>query len=640
MNDIFFEKWDRIDLFKLYQFDENSAKNLIIQKIKYMKDFWKLLRLFGINKIKVKKDDLYLISKKYEELIKNDSNELYPNFSKETSLLIYYLDKNKEDIITEHLMKEVIEKYSLSSQIIDEIYIYLLSIYNDISIKIIDYIYNYFIIKQQIKIDDRKKCIDIIKIKIIEEKFKLIFNNNIIKIKSNLLGIKIFIEEIYGEYSNDLAISIIRLIKEQYIKAEDQDYKLELLKFIFENNKLIQHSLYFINQSIKLNYPINDGEDDFLDFITLKKTNKIYNFYENIKNEAFEEILLYYFEILADDYFNDIKNNYNVSNKRDKSIKSIDIWEELLLKNNIIYLKKALDHIDNVYNNVNLVKDSLNNIGKIYSIAYVKLYIKHFAEIYRYNNDKIDLNEIIKIICYKNYNTRNVVKIFFLKNCFLYFDNYSQFNHYISNNTDFPFRDYYDKNYSSKDIYILKYPLLIMENFEENYSKNNFIFNSLKNNDFKNLEKIFLINKDLSNHSDITDLLFCLSVNNLLSYYFSEEKETCNNKIKCLKEEFRKLYSRNLIIPSMNINLLNHVFDFSNFINIIVTKMNINLKNFKQEQFEILMYSLRFVLKSSQFNKNNFYYNILASNSKEYIKNNYIIGNYPFHNIVINSYND
>ena len=61
---------------------------------------------------------------------------------------------------------------------------------------------------------------------------------------------------------------------------------------------------------------------------------------------------------------------------------------------------------------------------------------------------------------------------------------------------------------------------------------------------------------------------------------------------------------------------------------------------FNQEYFEILMYSLRFVLKSSQFNKNNFYYNILASNSKEYIKNNYIIGNYPFHNIVINSYND
>ena len=227
-----------------------------------------------------------------------------------------------------------------------------------------------------------------------------------------------------------------------------------------------------------------------------------------------------------------------------------------------------------------------------------------------------------------------------MKNCFLYFDNYCQFNHYISNNTDFPFRDYYDKNYSSKDIYILKYPLLIMENFEENYSKNNFIFNSLKNNDFKNLEKIFHINKDLSNHSDITDLLFCLSVNNILSYYFSEEKETYNNKIKCLKKEFRKLFSSNLIIPSMNINLLNHVFDFSNFINIIVTKMNINLKNFKQEQFEILMYSLRFVLKSSQFNKNNFYYNILASNSKEYIKNNYIIGNYPFHNIVINSYND
>ena len=133
------------------------------------------------------------------------------------------------------------------------------------------------------------------------------------------------------------------------------------------------------------------------------------------------------------------------------------------------------------------------------------------------------------------------------------------------------------------------------------------------------------------------DILFCLSVNNLFSHYYSPEKEKYNKYIKSFKEKFNNSLSHYLNISHISINLFNRLYDFENLVNYIFKKMNIN---FNQEYFEILMYSLRFVLKSSQFKDNNFYYNLLSSNCKEYIKNNYIIGNSPFHNIVLNSYND
>ena len=132
-------------------------------------------------------------------------------------------------------------------------------------------------------------------------------------------------------------------------------------------------------------------------------------------------ILLYYFELLAHKYFNDIIEKYkniaqeNINNKTEKEC------QELLLNQNLLYLQKALNHIDNVYRNENLEKDSLNNIGKIYSIAYIKLYIFHMSLIYKYNKNKISFSPIIDIISSTNFNTRKVVKIFFLKNFFQYF---------------------------------------------------------------------------------------------------------------------------------------------------------------------------------------------------------------------------
>ena len=63
-------------------------------------------------------------------------------------------------------------------------------------------------------------------------------------------------------------------------------------------------------------------------------------------------------------------------------------------------------------------------------------------------------------------------------------------------------------------------------------------------------------------------------------------------------------------------------------------------KPLNQIDFEILLYSLRFVFCTQMNKENNFYNNILSKNSYKFINDNYIPGSFPFINEFIKSYND
>ena len=59
-----------------------------------------------------------------------------------------------------------------------------------------------------------------------------------------------------------------------------------------------------------------------------------------------------------------------------------------------------------------------------------------------------------------------------------------------------------------------------------------------------------------------------------------------------------------------------------------------------QDEFEIILYSFRFILNTQIKNNNFFYNNILKKNTSNFIKNNFIPGTFPFINEYIKSYND
>ena len=286
------------------------------------------------------------------------------------------------------------------------------------------------------------------------------------------------------------------LLRQQYRKTDNINYKFELLKMAFENDKLIQRSLFFINNTINIPYPIlNNSKDNknvpkyyfetpeecakfFLDFIKYKNDN-IFLFYENIKNETFDQVLLYNFEMKAYNYFNDIIIKYkdNRPDQNNINIKSREECEELLLNQNLLYLNKALEHIDKCFTGEGLDKNNLNHLGKIFAIAYVKLYIKYLAEIYKYNKTKISFIKIIDLITSKEIPTRKMVKIFFFKNYYQYFENYYKFNDYIKKDNEFPFRNDYLNIIESQELkfYILNFNFLPMKNIEE-YEKYKYNF--------------------------------------------------------------------------------------------------------------------------------------------------------------------
>ena len=476
-------------------------------------------------------------------------------------------------------------------------------------------------------------------------------NKNFDNLKENIMSIKKIISDRYGADSDILADYMSNLLRQQYRKIDNKDYQFELLNLAFENDKLIQRSLFFINNTINIPYPglYDKSEIDvkslskekcaeyFMNFISLKRTDTIYSFYKSIKNETFDQVLLYFFEMNTYNYFNEIINKHknNRPDPGNPNIKTKNECEELLLEQNLLFLNKALVHMDKCFTKNDLEKDHLNNLGKIYAISYVKLYIKYLAEIYRYNKTKLSFLKIIEAISSTKHKTRYVVKLFFFKNFYQYFENYSQFNDYIKNDKEFPFRTEYlniIENETQK-VYILNNNYIPMKDFEL-YKDLQINFISITNTNFTNLNN--LINKEFINNNGL-DIFFCLCVNNLLCYFYSNEKEVYINKINSLKNEFNKI-ANSLELSPVSINLLSKIFNINQFIQTIISKKENNDNNLTQQQFEIFMHAFRFVLLSSKNNNNNFYFNLLSQQCKDYINNNYIIGTLPFNNIFLKSY--
>ena len=509
----------------------------------------------------------------------------------------------------------------------------------------------YDIFKNESNVKDIMKNI----MKIVGKESEYLTNKNYNKLKEGIMIIKNIISEKYGNNSIMLVNYLNEILRQQFKIIDDKDYKYEIIKLVFESEELIEKSIFFISETIKIKFPIllekndileknndysfytkEECEKYFLNFINEKKTDKFFIFYENIKSEIFNHMLLYYFELSIDEYFKAIIDKYK---KNNLNIKSKEECEDLFLNQNLLYLKKALNHIDNIMENKNIDPSHLNNLGKLYSIAYIKLYMKYFAEKCFYCRDKLSFKFIEQIIRSRESNSRKVVIIFFFKNIFQYFENFSKFNAFFKNNEEknIPFKEEYKelseinlKNTISNCI--LNENFLSLKNFEEKYNKNLINFINNKNNNFEDLNS--LINEEFIKNDGL-DILFCFLINHLISFYFSSEKDEYIKKIKSFKIEFKKI-TINLGLSKDSLNLLDKIINIKEFINILISKYNNNYCS--QEQFEIIMNSLRFVLQSLKNDENNFYRSLFTPQCKNNIDKNYIPGALPYNNIFINTY--
>ena len=302
INEEFYELWNEVNMFEMYSFLDNKAKKIILDKITDIKDFEKLLRLFNFSEEKIPDTKTVgLLASKFVTLLKTYKKETCPDFIKVISLLIYGMSKRNYNC------KQFLENYlqtNLSLEMINEIYLYIIRNYQDISKDLINIIINFFI-------NDKNK----IKLEKIFALLKIVPNINFLKSIFNKIDKYVIKEEeLFNEKGDIDSFKLLDWIQkekfyENYKELKETIYAKDTDKIktkIFEQIKTgnIKYNTisawYIANMKIlkeKLDILLFHNENEFKECIrclnqyfsklksTINKINKLNNvlreFYEN-----------------------------------------------------------------------------------------------------------------------------------------------------------------------------------------------------------------------------------------------------------------------------------------------------------------------------------------------------------------------
>ena len=431
---------------------------------------------------------------------------------------------------------------------------------------------------------------------------------------------KIF-DDSFNEKANEYINLRFFIFLQEFKILSDEDTKIRLIEDFFKNPLLIKKSKILLFETLKDMKPIiSKKEDDtFLEIKgnpILNKYNKLYEIYNNLNSLEFDEILLFTFENQCQSYFQEILNTNNGEYNK-KSCK------EILLENSLDKFIKAQQYL---YEN----KENYDKLLKFASIAYIKTYIHFYVEINYHHNNLCDFGKINKVLDDENNQNkvvRNVRNIYLWRLYLKKFENFDQFQNFKYKSHKFPiFKELLDKL------------------AEENNNNNNYIFNEsfinqIKFDEFKKIQiEIYTNTKTFEfNFNEINqnfDILYCALVNKALSNLYNNNKGIYVEKLKKLYETTRKKIEFEPEGETLYQYLMNNEIFEKN----IVEKISDN--PLTQEEFEILLYSFRFVFNILSNKNDNFYKRIVKKNSARFINNNFIPGSFPFINEFIKSYNN
>ena len=460
------------------------------------------------------------------------------------------------------------------------------------------------------------------------------YNEDYNNLYNTIIELNKIFEESFKEKTEEYVNLLFFIFRYQYRSINDEEIRIKLIENFFKNKLLIKKSKIFLSDTLKLlkpevfNEKNKEKEPENLlikNFMNLdenkklEKYKKLIEIYNKIDSPEFNELLLFFFESQCQSYFEEIlKNNkYKYTQK---------CCEELLLKVSLGYLKKAIQF---TYENKN---NNDKNLLKLYAIAYIKTYCYYYVEINYSYFDLCHFDEINMVFADKDENNqaiRNMRNIYIWRLYCRKFENFDQFKNF---------------DFSQKNIPIYKELSDILQKEEEgqkNYVfKNSFI--SLKNNAYyqKILSPIDLFASSAQNNLEINleelnqnfDSFYCILVNKIISHLFTKEKDKIKNKLKYIYDISN---SKIHFEPESKI-LYNYLLDGDLLKNKIENK--ISDKPLTQDEFEILLYSFRFIFNIQKNNKS-FYNNLLKKNTSQFVKNNYLPGSFQPVNYFINSYN-
>ena len=451
----------------------------------------------------------------------------------------------------------------------------------------------------------------------------LFYENNYNNLFNKILELIKLFDDLFKEKNEEYINLLFFIYRQQYRNIYVEEVRIKLIEKFFQEKLLLRKSKLFLSEILKFLKPEvlnekNKEETLIKNFMNLedKKYEKYKNLIKilnNVNSPEFNELLLYYLEGQCQSYFQEIIDK----NKKDFNQKCC---EELLLKLSLEYLKKAIQYLYETKNKND------NNLLKLFAIAYLKMYLYYYVEINYNKFDNINWDQINMVLDDKDENNELIRK---MRNLYIWrlyckkFENFDQFESF---------------NFENKKVTIYKE---LLPKLQEEKNKPKYIFKNcfLTLNNFESYQKInseFEKDKKLKinyeEYNDKFDLLYSVLVNKIISYLYGNEKNDIINKMKEIYAESKD----KLIFGEEGKTLYNYLLNNDLFKNQICKK--ISNKDLTQKEFEILLYSFRFIFNTQINNKNGFYNDILKKNTSEFINNNYIPGSYPGKTLFVQAY--
>ena len=527
------------------------------------------------------------------------------------------------------------------------------------------------------------------------------FLNNILKEENNYKDICSNIENLYNflyeklENTDNFAELMLYIFVDEVKKLKIPEYRKKLTEIILKNPKLIKYSypFFFIIIDSEISSEISGEKTIETNLESLENNmNMSFHLINEANNEALNQIILSIFENIFNIYFNSIPNcedeilsqrfrYYHESNKENLSFILLDFSLDLF--------RDCLNYLENAFNNRNNKDNNRNNqlISSLYCIAYIKMYLyKSIYYIQYFNQQFLHFNEINEAIIGNSENDfRKVIKIYVFK-IFFYL------NHNFYYNVD-------NINYSNKGITFYKdIENLFNENKEstlnyyflpigEEYNKYSVLSNLFEEERISKFSNPLGDIKKLIEENGI-DIYFSVSSNLIISnlclknYDNSEEYKNYSSFAKNLfekqlkipiimkkliylfskEEEFKRIIAPKIVEKEEDEeekqeeekveeeNILEEVVEEvkeeekkeeknqeqekKNEENIIINK------KISPKLLEILLYSLRFCIQSSdkKDNEKYLYSELFSQEYNQIIDNNCIPGNNLINNIYVNNY--
>ena len=423
-------KEEIISLLKIYSVLDSKIQNLYSEfkeKIKYNKNIFNNEKLNINDYITIIDKTIFIILKSLIQIL--ISNEKILDDINEN-------EKKITDII--NLYKDI---FQTSSKILSNININL-SFNEKHSLKEITEIFNAF---YQNQIYDKEKYLKVLK-------YVNFYMNrdNSLNINQNFEDLCKLVNSSLNNNKNYFKIMNMIFSCEISKYNDDKDFKTKILNIIIDKNELIIDSSYLINIIMNeiLKFDVENIQDNFT-ILTNYHNQEILKILNNCDKIFLDEILINYFEIQINLYFNSIKDidddllkkyfNQYFSNKKKYNLlfgQTLEIFAKLI---------KYLSEKDKIH------------LCLLYAISYIKIYLDKVIYYLINNLEELpsikDINDII--VEMNNENISRVIKIYIFKLFYKYKKNYNEMVKYIGSINQFTFSSNFEwkiKNENEQEI--------------------------------------------------------------------------------------------------------------------------------------------------------------------------------------------